>query len=345
MKVAIVVPSLKIVGPVKVAFDLVSSLSNEIDFTVFYIKESSGFDFPCSTKKLTWRNILSLYNFDVIHSHMLRPDLITAALPFFRGKKIATIHNMVKEDVLFTHGNFISSLITPIWVTIWKRFERLIVLTDVARNYYLNLGLSNYKLHVINNGVVMSNKNVCIPQEDKKLIDDFSKGKKILGSVCLFNHRKGLDQVIRVLPMLKDFCFVVVGDGPIKNELVELAESLGVSDRFLILGFRENAKKYIESFDIYMMPSRSEGFGLAMVEAVSVKKAVVCSNIDVFKSMFSESEVSYFHLEDMSSLITAITNAVAHSVAYSSNAYSKYLQFYTADIMANKYYDVYNSRG
>ncbi|MFM7967755.1 glycosyltransferase family 4 protein [Aeromonas sp. A-5] len=345
MKVAIVLPSLKNVGPVKVAFDLVSSLSSEIDFTVFYIKESSGFVFPCITKKLTWQNILSLYKFDVIHSHMLRPDFITAVLPFYRGKKITTIHNMVKEDVFFTHGKFISSLISPTWMNIWKRFDRLVVLTDVARNYYLNLGLLNHKLHVINNGVAISKVPVCIPKEDRKLIYDFSKGKKILGSVCLFNHRKGLDQIIRALPILKDFCFVVVGDGPIKNELSELAESLGVSDRFLIIGFRENAKKYIDLFDIYMMPSRSEGFGLAMVEAVSVKKAVVCSNIDVFKSMFSENEVSYFNLEDISSLVTAIFNAVEHSDTYSNNAYSRCLQFYTTDIMAKKYFDVYSLKG
>ncbi|MFQ2414362.1 glycosyltransferase family 4 protein [Aeromonas caviae] len=345
MKVAIIIPSLKNVGPVKVAFDLVSSLFREIDFTVFYIKESSGFEFPCNTQKLTWRNILSLYDYDVIHSHMLRPDFITAALPFFRGKKITTIHNMVEEDVFFTHGRLISYIVSPIWITIWKRFDRLVVLTDVARNYYFNFGLLNNKLHVINNGVATSIVPVDIPNEDQNIIDDFSNEKKILGSVCLFNHRKGLDQVIRTLPILKDFCFVVIGDGPIKDELNELAESLGVSDRFLMIGFREYAKKYIELFDIYMMPSRSEGFGLAMVEAISVKKPVVCSNIDVFKSMFSENEVSYFNLEDTSSLISAIYNAVEHSDTYSNNAYSKFLQCYTTDIMAKKYFEVYSLKG
>lgn len=102
MNVAIVVPSLEVVGPVKVAFDIASSLYKEIDMTVYYLKKSSGLHFPCQTKKLTWRNFFELYRFDVLHSHMLRPDILIAALPFFKGKKFLQF-TIWFERIFITH--------------------------------------------------------------------------------------------------------------------------------------------------------------------------------------------------------------------------------------------------
>lgn len=345
MKVAVIVPSLKKVGPVTVALDIVSGLLDRVEFTVFYVKKNYGVDFPCQAKPLTWLNFFELYKFDVIHSHMLRPDLIVAALPFFKGKKVSTIHNMVEDDIFYTHGKFISSIIAPIWVAVWKKFYRLAVLTEVAKRYYIDLGLVEEKICVVNNGVQLSNNIGDITEKDEIQINEFKKGRKILGSVCLFNHRKGLDQVIRALPMLRDFCFLVIGDGPIRRELEELASSLGVRERLLILGFRDNAKKFIEYFDVYVMPSRSEGFGLAMIEAVAFKKPVVCSNIGVFSSIFSDDEVSFFELESTESLEKAVLNALINADRFAENAYLKYSRCYTAKIMSNKYYKIYQLGG
>lgn len=69
-----------------------------------------------------------------------------------------------------------------------------------------------------------------------------------------------------------------------------------------------SAKLYMRYFDIYAMPSLSEGFGLAAVEAALEGCHLICSNIDTFKELFGES-CSYFELEKPNSLVDAIENA------------------------------------
>ena len=94
--------------------------------------------------------------------------------------------------------------------------------------------------------------------------------------------------------------------------------------------------------DIYMMPSYSEGFGLAMVEAALAKKSIVCSNLPSFHEIFTEREVSFFELDDKVSLIQAIENAYAEIDAKGNLASVRANQFFTAEIMAENHLRYYN---
>ncbi|MBT0395901.1 glycosyltransferase [Morganella morganii subsp. morganii] len=341
MKIAIILPSLRNVGPVKVALNIIESLikKSDIELTVFYIKNSIELIFPCEVKKLSIRNIFSLYKYDVIHSHMLRPDVITSLLPFFHGKKISTIHNIVDDDLYFTHGKFISKLFSIIWVNRWKKFDNIVVLSKTALEFYVKKGLPSEKLSIIYNGMPDCLNSLNINKSDENKILEFSKNKKIIGSMCLFNKRKGLDQIITALPLLENYCLILIGDGPIKNELLELARIHDVSDRVLFLGYRENAKCYLNIFDIYAMPSRSEGFSLALIEAASAAMPIVCSNIDVFKEAFEPDEVSFFELDNINSFIEEVSHLPKTKGLM---AREKYLKEYTVPIMANKYFSLYN---
>ena len=91
------------------------------------------------------------------------------------------------------------------------------------------------------------------------------------------------------------------------------------------------------------MPSRSEGFGLALIEAVQQKVAVICSDIAVFRELFSSDEVTFFRLEDRNSLIEALSEALKTGKNKTESAYVRYLNNYTDVLMANRYYEIYCS--
>ena len=78
------------------------------------------------------------------------------------------------------------------------------------------------------------------------------------------------------------------------------------------------------------MPSRSEGFGLALIEAVQQKIPVICSDIDVFKELFTDDEVTFFKLEDHGSLSEAVKTAIETGLKKTENAYERYPKNYTA---------------
>lgn len=92
---------------------------------------------------------------------------------------------------------------------------------------------------------------------------------------------KGVDVVIRALPQLvrsfPDLYYVVVGGGDAMPALRELAEGTGVGDRVSFCGERPvgSLRGYYDAADIFVMPSRQEGFGIVYLEAMAVGKPVV----------------------------------------------------------------------
>lgn len=337
-RIAFILPSLKNVGPNKVALSIINNLLIEgIIIKVFYFKNEVGLNFPCETEKLTWRNWKEIYTFDVLHSHMLRPDILNSLLPFYKGIKISTIHNMVEEDLYYSHGRLISTLVSKIWISLWHRFDHLAVLTPHAKNYYLAKGLPDFKINIIPNGID-KNKSQYISCQDKHIINKFRGSQKLLGTVCLANERKGLEQVIKGLTLLTDYCFILIGDGPVRDELYGLAHKLNVENRFLILGFRDNATSFLPYFDCFVLPSRSEGLSLALIEAISAKIPAVCSDIDVLTTAFNNDEVSFFKLDDIDSFKKAVLLSKKKNP---DKAYQRYLSDYNAISMAQKYFKLY----
>jgi phosphatidylinositol alpha-1,6-mannosyltransferase len=95
---------------------------------------------------------------------------------------------------------------------------------------------------------------------------------------------KGIDSVIEVLPdILKDvpdLFYVVIGGGDLQARLEELAQESPARGRILFIGklSLEQLKHYYSRSDIFVMPSRQEGFGVVFLEAMALGKPVVAGN-------------------------------------------------------------------
>jgi phosphatidyl-myo-inositol dimannoside synthase len=96
---------------------------------------------------------------------------------------------------------------------------------------------------------------------------------------------KGVDSVIQVLPELlksfPDLSYAIVGEGDLRPELEKLAEQSPARDRIIFLGklALEQLKYCYSRCDIFVMPSRQEGFGLVFLEAMALGKPVIAGNL------------------------------------------------------------------
>ena len=105
--------------------------------------------------------------------------------------------------------------------------------------------------------------------------------------LCIAAHyeRKGLDVLIHAVSSLNDvdlpFKLLLVGDGPLREQLEDLAVSLGVHERIEFLGKqgRGQVAKLLHCCDVFVQPSRSETFGIAIIEAMACKKPVVATRV------------------------------------------------------------------
>jgi glycosyltransferase involved in cell wall biosynthesis len=206
--------------------------------------------------------------------------------------------------------------------------------------YYEKKVRSN-EMTSIYNGIEIPDCSCKISREEEDQILKLKSNYHIIGVTARLIFLKGIDQVIKSLLVNKDFALVIIGNGEKEKELIQLSKELEVDDRCLFLGYKKCVLPYLKLFDVYAMSSRSEGFGLSVMEAASQKVPVVCSNLPVFEEIFTNNEVVSFELENIDSLATAFREAVCERPKFSEALYSKFNANFTADKMANNYLQLY----
>lgn len=124
----------------------------------------------------------------------------------------------------------------------------------------------------------------------KYLIDRYGlQGKTVLmtlGRLAAEEKAKGVDQILEIMPELMksipNAAYLIVGDGSDRQRLEEKANNLGLTGRVVFTGIipeKEKADHY-RLADVYVMPSRLEGFGFVFLEAMACGIPVVASKID-----------------------------------------------------------------
>lgn len=119
----------------------------------------------------------------------------------------------------------------------------------------------------------------------------------LIMSVGELNENKNHKTVITALSMLenKKAHYAIAGNGPLLQELTACAESLGVADRVHFLGYRRDVPVLLKQADVFVLPSRREGLGMAAIEAMSCGLPLVSSNRHGINDYSIENVTGYKH--------------------------------------------------
>ncbi|ADV47237.1 glycosyltransferase family 4 protein [Nitratifractor salsuginis] len=342
MRIAFVVPSLIRSGPIKVVHQLAHGLASEHEVVVFYLEERTDrekLDFSVPTKKLSFFSPLDFSNFDIVHSHTIKADLFVAIhrKNFSSTKTVTTLHNYAKEDLLFSYGKVKGGLLLWLWEWATNGYDRIVVLSHHAESYYRKLWQKR-DYYCIYNGVECPS-----PISDKKKIYTEKRVRiGVIASAGGLNRRKGVDQIIRALTKLPRYELHVAGARTEETRSLEaLAETLGVKKRVLFHGYVSDIASFIAEIDFFIVASRSEGFPLALQEIACKGKPLICSDIPLFREIFTEDEVRFFELENIESLVRAIDGYEQVGAGYAQKAHSRYLAEYTPQKMVENYLRIY----
>ncbi|GFI34697.1 N-acetylgalactosamine-N,N'-diacetylbacillosaminyl-diphospho-undecaprenol 4-alpha-N-acetylgalactosaminyltransferase [Bacteroidaceae bacterium] len=345
MKIAFLLASLANSGPIIVALDLVKVLMEKgHECQVFYFKDKMALDFPCPTKRLSFfMSSFDFDNFDIIHCHGVRPDLYAMLHKPLRCKTpvCTTIHSFVFQEHAYKYGPFVSKITGRIILWATFRDNKILVLSKHAKNYYENY-LPLKKLTYAYNTRVCD-MSASLTEEEKKEIEAFKQdGDILLGANCNLNLNKGLDLVISALPFLPpNVKFCMAGKGVSRKEWERLVKSLGLEQRVLFLGSRPAAYRYLPFYDVYVMPSHSEGFPLSLLEAAAYGKAVVCSDIPIFEEILTDEEVVRFELDNPESIVPAIQKAIENKVLLGQNIKRHFEKEYSPQCFRDRHLKIY----
>ncbi len=225
------------------------------------------------------RNEIRNFKPDIIHIHLPNP-LATIKILGARIPVVSTYHSdIIGKPAIPTASQEIFTK---------KILKKSVAVIATSGNYASGsklLGLVKEKIKIIPLSVELD-KIKAFGSAEIKIF------KKLLGLknefVILFAGRlipyKGLQFLLKALPAVKgNFKLIIVGSGPLENEMKKLAFELGVSEKIIFFGETgdESMPKLYSACDVFVLPShmRSEAFGIVQMEAMAYGKPVVSCNI------------------------------------------------------------------
>ncbi|NMM48040.1 glycosyltransferase [Flammeovirgaceae bacterium KN852] len=114
----------------------------------------------------------------------------------------------------------------------------------------------------------------------------------LVGTVAVFRFQKRLKEWLRVFAEASrknpDLYGVIVGDGPLKHEILEERKNLGLEDKVFMPGLQTNTIDWFSAMDIFMMTSEFEGLPIALLEAMSMECAIVTTDAGGIKEVIED---------------------------------------------------------
>lgn len=349
MQLAFLLPSLSNNGPNVFTLNLIKGLLEiGVPFgsvKVGYFKEvrSNKLLFPVATEKISMVKVPNwLKDVDVVHSTMLRSDIFCFIhKKKFRGRLVSGIHNEIDVDLRFLYPPLIDKVLYFLWKGALKSFDSVVVSSDAMQRKYKEI-LAHVPIKKIPYGVpdrLDEKSALCTLNSFPKL----PNGMFVIGACGLLIKRKGFDTLIRYLAVNQNSFVIIIGDGEERTYLTELARNLGVLDRLLITGFLENSFAYYHYFDLYALTSFSEGYGIAMLDALSLSLPVVISDLDIYREKLMSNDVAFFDPGEVKSFSNAVDRILSDIQQYKESSRSLYERNFGLKKMAINHMEYYKS--
>lgn len=343
MKIAYIVPKLKDSGLTIIPFCLAKTFSQFNEIKIFYLSETESpsdnlsLKVPVQKIKLT-QFLPELNDYNIIHSHGLLPDLyILLHSNEIKAITITTIHGYHFDELRYDKGLLPAFIFGNLWNFAAQKFKVAACISQAMAKYYQNLGFTNTV--VIYNGI----QEPTI-ERNHVITNNLEQSKKIeISTVSILNKRKGVDLLVKLLQLNEQYHLTAIG-GNTKNieRLQGLADQLNVAHRCKFLSHQKNPWKIAIESNVFIFPSRSEGFGLALIEAAFLKIPIICSDIPTFREIFEEDEVTFFQLDNIHDLNEKVLEL--DKLKYKTQkAKLKVEQKFSLEIMCNNYYQLYST--
>jgi len=286
-------------------------------------------------------------NASVVHLHV--PNFVALFAAFFIKFKNNKLLIHWHSDVL--KKGLLGKVLRPLEFVILRRANGIVVTSHIYMDASITLAPFKEKITVVPIGLPDASQG-CNASLLPPVLDSLIDGRKIILAVGRLVRYKGFDVLIRAAQELnKDSVFVIVGDGPLQQELQQAIVYFGVEDCVLLAGRLSDTILHalLERAALYCLPStyRAEAFGVVLLEAMAFGLPIVASDIP-------GSGVPWVNQHGITGLNVPVGDAPAFANAinmildsedlrkkFSRNARERYLSEFTEEKSVNRILDVY----
>ncbi|MCH7619872.1 MAG: glycosyltransferase family 4 protein [Candidatus Marinimicrobia bacterium] len=234
------------------------------------VRMSGEWDLPASWKLSRW---LKQHDIDVIHYHTARAHTLGWIATTFYPVQVRILSRRVEFPI---NKNILSRLKYK------KGYDRIIAISNAVKDVLISDGIDQRNVSVIHSGISL----------DSTQSKDHSKGLKkgfglnetdvLVGTVGALTAEKDLKTFLRAVKQVteerENVKFFVVGEGRLMKELIAFTESLDISSKVIFTGYRTDVSNILDILDIWILPSRREGLGNALLEAMAAGLPIAATN-------------------------------------------------------------------
>lgn len=217
------------------------------------------------------------YKPNVVHSHMVHANLLTRMVrPVVAIEKlVSTAHNSNEGGrfrmLMYRATHHLADKTTNVSKEAVAAFEKKGAVPKGGMSSIYN-GINLYKFRYIPNARTELNKELAINNHCKIVL--------AVGSLC---NKKDYPNLLQAISLLKkdsgySFKLLIVGYGYLRSTLENMVNDLGLQDEVLFLGMRHDIPKLMSAADLFVLPSKYEGFGLVVAEAMACQCLVVATD-------------------------------------------------------------------
>lgn len=304
---------------------------NKIKYTIVNFKSSQDLK---AIKEL--EDILIDRSPDIIHFHGLRAGWAgIRASKSLKVKKIYSEHLYTEDYHL--RNVFLEKLQIMGLKKIAHTVDVVIAPSKAVRDFLtVKLGIKSEKVKLVYNGL-----------EDYIVTDN--REKNCFGFIGSLNVQKGLSylitSVISLIPKYPDLKFEIIGDGPLKKEVLNKIKNFKKNIKFL--GQVDLISPYLSSWNFVVSPSLSESFGQVVLDAAIAKRPVVGTSVGGLKEIIEDGKTGLLvQKKDTIALMKAIEKLLKDPIycqALGNTARRLYEKEFTADRMAEEFETLYSN--
>lgn len=287
------------------------------------------------------RRVIAENNIDIIHTHGYKGDIL--GLLATRGSScriITTPHGWTHEP------DFKLRLYELFDKALYPFMDSVVPLSkDMFRQLAGKRGMAR-KMRLIENAVDLDE----IYADKCPSPEIIFQGKNkcfIIGFIGRLIKAKGLTSLLSALSRMSDrsVSLALIGNGPEEEELRRLARELNIGDRVRFFGYREDRIALMKSFDVFVLPSLSEGIPRCLMEAMGIGVPIVATDIPGCRDLIENGKTGLlFPPGDVDALCDALEslkNSGDKRNILANNAKDYVYKHYSANRMAREYEDLF----
>lgn len=300
-------------------------------YTIPDITEKSPKTVLSITKRL--KQIVKDEQITVIHSHHRMAAFYTELLFGKNTGKIANAHNTFTDKGSLTRFAYRNTHV----IAVGEKVKENLV------NYY---HIPEKQVTVIHNAIKPFDGKIEIVDELKQARED---GYTLVGNIGRLSEQKGMTYFIqaaaKVIKDCPDIKFYIIGSGELENELKAEAKKLLPDETLIFLGYRSDIQNVMSQLDFVVLSSLWEGLPLTPIEAFSVGKPVVATNVDGTPEIVQDRKNGLLVMpKDVDGLAEAMVEMVENKAdreQFGVDGYKRYMEEFSFGKMAERYVEYY----